>query len=197
MTHGRGRKSDKPTWWSPPGHGMVSTIRILPDKHGGEDFYREYKYHAGVFPVMDRTVCKGKECPLCAKHDELLSFHRIADARQFKASLRVLFNIFDLEAEEVLIWSAPIYVLEQLLQFCVQPRIGDVSDLKTGRYIEIHGARRNPPYFEHIAISMAPHRSKFTIDLSDLPDLDEVIKKMHGEILQEEKPRVRRVIRCT
>ena len=122
----------------------TNTVRILPPKEDGQDFYAMTKLHR--IPMADGSVknihCRqvhGEKCPICDLYYSLWKEPTKDEnlARQIKGRDRYYMNVVDRESGQVKILSIGIILFKKIIAAMVDPDYGDITDADAGHDFKI------------------------------------------------------------
>lgn len=118
----------------------TTTVRILPSKDEGEEFYAE----TGIHRINERNYhcpkAKGGNCPLCDLSFKLWNTKdegNMAIAREIKARKRFYLNAVERETGEVKILSVGIKLFSKILDCFFDEDYGDITSLAEGNDFKI------------------------------------------------------------
>lgn len=177
-------------FWFPTEKKGGNNIRILPHWTGDldADCYYETAYHKNIGEENKSVVCVKMElkeqcvaCDLVAELWKTKEKEDIAYAKKIKAQIRVYWNMVDLDDVEkgVQVWMTGSDVLDQVVDWCTNPKYGDITDPVHGRNCVLQftaGEHTRSGYNEY---KLMPDPSESMIDvglLENMTDLTTFIK---------------------
>lgn len=118
----------------------TNTVRILPPKAEGKEFYAETKIHRipmenGQTKNVHCRKVHGENCPLCDLYYALWKTGKKEDealARVIKPRERYYLNILDRETSDVKILSIGQILYKKIVAAMIDPDFGDITDPEKG-----------------------------------------------------------------
>jgi hypothetical protein len=199
-TQSQGQKSD--VWWKP--QFGEQTLRLLPTKDG--DPFKDYWFHYNM-GKHSGFLCPKKnfdeDCPVCDFASQLWHGGNESDkelAKTLFARQRFFAIVVEREDNNKLktttpkIWGHSKTVYETLINHCLDPDYGDITDIDQGNDVKVTYEKKDKVKFPVITLKIRPKKSKLCSDLSkkecdeilnNVPDVfSHLVKKTSKEIEQ-------------
>lgn len=127
-------------------------------------------------------------CPVCEWIDELMQSedaNNHAFAKELELQIKYPMLVLDLQDESgepvVKVYEAPWSVYNGVIEWCANPKFGDITDFKTGRNITI---KRTTTGVTRYQVQPDPDRTPVDVDESSLPNLMEIFAPRSYEDIQ-------------
>jgi len=167
----------------------TNTVRVLPPKEEGQDFYSMTKLHRvrdteGRMKSFHCRRTQGESCPLCDLYFGLWKTGKTEDqdlARQIKARDRYYMNIVDRETTKVKILSVGVILFKKIVATIMDADYGDITDLEKGHDFKIIMYKEGQwPKYEQSAPRPKPSPAGSSAEIAtwmdELHDLSSLVK---------------------